>query len=116
MACFECPEDLSTRRMETIAWTPTREEIRSLSVSPQGVIAAAGDTQSVTLYTCTAEDGFQVLCADPHRRSTVSCLAGPSQPQPEGLQVCTNAFPCSALPAFTDLLALSHSFVKERKP
>ncbi|BDA43226.1 probable pre-mRNA-splicing factor rse1 at N-terminal half [Coccomyxa sp. Obi] len=91
VACFECAEDLCTSRMETIAWTPTREEIRSLSVSEQGIIAAAGETQSVTLYTCTAEDGFEVLCADPHSRNAVSCLVGPSRP--EGLQsaVCLDA-------------------------
>lgn len=89
VACFECSEDLGTSHMETIAWTPTREEITSLSVSQQGVIAAAGETQSVTLYTCTAENGFEVLCADPHNRNTVSCLAGPIRP--DGLQVCTAA-------------------------
>jgi hypothetical protein len=74
LACFSCVKDAHRTRMEAQAWTATREEITSLSVSHAGIIAATGESQSVTLYTYSPESGFQVLCADPCSRNSVSCL------------------------------------------
>lgn len=57
-------------------WINTWEEHCALSVCPEtGLVAAAGATQSVTLYQYREGSGsFEVFMADTCSRNAVSCL------------------------------------------